>query len=112
MTDFERFAHALAMTESHDKPEAIGDDGLAFGRWQMHPAWLDEWWPDGLGVDWSWDRLFREGLKRFYDSRMLPGVSLIDVVMMFHLGEHAVKEGKWDRPYQDRFTGFYEAIGG
>jgi hypothetical protein len=110
MTDFERFASALAMTESNNNPQAFGDDGLAYGRWQMHPAFVDEWWPDDVGVDWSWDQLFINALLRFYDTRLQPGRSLIDVVMEFHLGVQAVKDGKWDKPYAERFTGFYSSI--
>lgn len=110
MTDFERFAHALALTESHDNPQAFGDDGLAYGRWQMHPAFVDDWWPDDIGVDWSWDHLFRAALLRFYSTRSAAGVPLQKVVMEFHLGVHAVAAGEWDTKYGLRFADFYDGV--
>jgi hypothetical protein len=110
MTDFERFAQALALTESNDNPHAWGDQGLAVGRWQMHPAFVDEWWPGDIGVDWSWDRLFRAALLRFYSTKCEPLVSVVNLVMQFHLGVHAVAEGKWDKDYEARFVGFYTQV--
>ncbi len=67
MTGFERFAAALALTESDDDQKAWGDQGLAIGRWQMHPAFVAEWWPDDIAVGWSWDRLFHAALLKFYE---------------------------------------------
>jgi hypothetical protein len=110
MTDFDKFAQALALTESNDNPQAFGDDGLAYGRWQMHPAFVDEWWPAELEVLWSWDHLFRAALLRFYSARFQPGRTLEQVVMEFHLGVHAVAEGKWDQAYQKRFQDFYNQV--
>ena len=109
MTDFERFAAALALTESDNDQKAWGDQGLAMGRWQMHPAFVDEWWPDDIGVDWSWDHLFHAALLRFYTTRYVQGVTLNRVVMEFHLGVHAVKEGHWDKTYWERFRKYYDA---
>lgn len=110
MTDFEKFAHALALTESHDNPQAWGDQGLAVGRWQMHPAFVDNYWPDDIGVDWSWDHLCRAALLRFYSTRFQPGRTLEQVVMEFHLGVHAVAEGDWDAVYAARFQTFYRGL--
>lgn len=107
MTDFERFAAALALTESDNDQKAWGDQGLAMGRWQMHPAFIDEWWPDGIGVDWSWDHLFHAALLRFYTTKYVQGVTLSRVVMEFHLGVQAVEEGRWDKPYWNRFSKYY-----
>lgn len=107
MTEFERFAQALAMTESLDHPEVWGDAGLACGRWQMHPAWVDEWWPDDIGVDWSWDHLFHMALVRFYQTKDAENMPPDKMAMQFHLGEAAAKRGDWDVKYGLRFAGFY-----
>lgn len=109
MTEFERFAVALALTESDNDQKAWGDQGLAMGRWQMHPAFVDEWWPDDIGVDWSWDHLFHAALLRFYTTRYVQGVTLSTVVMEFHLGVKAVNEGRWEAIYWERFRKFYDA---
>src|ERR1700732_382897 len=109
MTDFERFAAALALTESDNDQKAWGDQGLALGRWQMHPAFVDEWWPDDIGVDWSWDHLFHAALLRFYSKKFVAGVTLSTVVMEFHLGVQAVKDGRWDATYWLRFSKHYDA---
>lgn len=110
MTDFEKFAKALALTESDDDPKAWGDQGLAMGRFQMHPAFVDQWWPDDIGVDWSWDHLFRMALLRFYTTKFQPGVTLEKLVMEFHLGEHAVAEGRWDKVYEQHFKQHFAAL--
>jgi hypothetical protein len=109
MTDFERFAAALALTESDNDQKAWGDQGLAMGRWQMHPAFVDEWWPDDIGVDWSWDHLFHAALLRFYTKRFVERVTLFTVVMEFHLGVQAVKDGRWDATYLERFRMHWSA---
>ncbi len=109
MTDFERFAAALALTESDDDQKAWGDQGLAVGRWQMHPAFVDEWWPDDIEVGWSWDRLFHAALLKFYTARFVQGVTLSTVVMEFHLGVAAVKEGRQDPHYLTKFVKFYDS---
>jgi hypothetical protein len=109
MTEFERFAAALALTESDNDQKAWGDQGLAMGRWQMHPAFVDQWWPTNIEVDWSWDHLFHAALLRFYTARYVQGVTLETVVMEFHLGVQAVKEGRRDATYLARFGKHYNA---
>jgi hypothetical protein len=109
MTDFEKFAYALALTESHNDPRAWGDDGVAVGRWQMHPAFVDEFWPADLEVAESWDDLFRAVLREFYGKRQALNVPLPIMVMEFHLGVRAVAEGKRDANYAARFAKFYLA---
>ena len=110
MTDFERFAKALALTESNDDPRAWGDHGVAAGRWQMHPAFVDEWLPISMEVAESWDQLFHDTLENFYQVRTAKGVALDKLVMEFHLGVHAVAEGKSDADYAARFAKFYEGV--
>ncbi len=110
MTGFEKFAKALALTESNDNAQAWGDQGLACGRWQMHPAWVDEWWPDGIEVNWSWDHLFRAALLRFYTAKFQPGIVLSKIIMEFHLGAAAVASGEFDHAYARKFALNYAAI--
>jgi hypothetical protein len=111
MTEFLRFEQALALTESDDDQKAWGDQGLAMGRWQMHVAFVDEWWPDDIGVDWSWDHLFAAALQRFYSAKFAAGVTLQHMVMQFHLGEKAQLRGDHDDVYWTRFVKFYNQLG-
>lgn len=108
MTDFEKFAHALALTETLNNPQAFGDDGRAYGRWQMHPAFVAEWAPTERDVNETWDGLFRDTLENFYLKRTRAGVPLHILVMEFHLGVHAVASGEWDSKYGLRFAEFYD----
>lgn len=110
MTDFDKFAHALALTESDDNEHVWGDNGVAVGRWQMHPAFVAEWTPLHLEVAESWDGLFRDTLKHFYEVRTAKGVTGTKLAMEFHLGVRAVAIGRWDTPYQLRFEEFYNMV--
>jgi hypothetical protein len=107
MDDFERFAKALALTESNDNPRAWGDEGLACGRWQIHPAWFHDWYDGKVMVDDSWDTVFRRCLVSFWKHHSTLGRAVLDVAMRFHLGEAAVNRGAWDVDYGDRFARAY-----
>jgi hypothetical protein len=109
MTDFEKWAKALALTESNDNPHAWGDNGKACGRWQMHPDFVDGWLPTNENVAESWDDLFHDTLLNFYNNRIQAGVEPHKVAMEFHLSRHAVAEGKDDPGYAARFAKFYGA---
>ena len=130
MADFERFAEALAKTESDDRELAWGDpksrEGLTYigvgtaarrfegsnfmacGRWQMHPAWYAEWADPAIQVGWSWDEAYRAALKRFWVKETPNVTTEVDKAMIFHLGSSAWARGEWDQPYADRFTRFYD----
>lgn len=129
MTDFERFAEALAKTESSDTEIAWGDpkqptmttydhsfnpaiarpgrNFMACGRWQMHPAWYHDWVPLKVPVEASWDEMFREALENFWNNGVGVGDSPLQIAMKFHLGVAAVREGKSDDAYAKRFVGFF-----
>lgn len=111
MTDFERFAKALALTESNDKQFVWGDDGIACGRWQMHPAWVYRYWPHYIGVDWSWDHLFRAALVRFW-GELAGSASITVLAMEFHIGHWVLpSDTAWDEPYAARFKMHWDALG-
>jgi len=131
MTQFERFATALAKTESGDRELAWGDpkehdaysvvtidtevahvrgaNFMAMGRWQMHPAWYHDWASVKVPVDASWDEVFRRALQVFWDGEQQAGRLAVQSAMIFHLGRHAVSEGRWDKAYGDRFLGYWGA---
>jgi hypothetical protein len=111
MINFERFAKALALTESNDDALAWGDEGLACGRWQMHPAWVADWWPRAIQVNWSWDRVFREALILFYFAAAHRLSSPIEIAMEFHLGRAAFERGDHDEKYAERFANWYAKLG-
>ena len=134
MTEFERFAEALAKTESDDRELAWGDpkehtapstvdffghrlaipgrDFMAMGRWQMHPAWYAEWADPAMQVGWSWDEAFRAALRKFWDAYDTQSVPIGHRVMIFHLGASAFARGQWDQDYFDRFHRFWWQLGG
>src|SRR5712671_728579 len=107
MTEFERFAAALAKTESNDFELTWGDakepDGtsqlhwgglghsakganfMAMGRWQMHPAWYHDWHEEDTAVDASWDEEFRRALERFWHNHLGGERSIVHMAMVFHL---------------------------
>jgi hypothetical protein len=129
MTEFERFAQALALTESDDselswgdpkQPEAtsraivVGHDYrvrgaqfMALGRWQMHPAWFLEWYDPAISVSWSWDEAFRAALQKFWTAMQKLKLQPHHAAMAFHLGMSAYQRGDWDQTYAERFQRFW-----
>jgi hypothetical protein len=129
MTEFERFAQALALTESHDGEISWGDPKdatgassgviagdpytrpgrqfMACGRWQMHPAWFLEWYDPAISVSWSWDQAFRAALQKFWNAMQSLKLEPHHAAMAFHLGMSAYQRGEWDQTYADRFQRFW-----
>ena len=110
--DYERWKKALAMTESTNAAEAWGDHNakhmaLAAGRWQMHPVFVDTWWPDDYATNdsTSWDDLFEACLRNFFDSLQIDAINAVALAMWFHL--HGGKGSGWDTAYADRFDMYY-----
>ena len=113
MIDYALFKQALAMTESEDNPHAYGDEGLALGRWQEHPAFTLEWLANGkvaVGVDWSWDRVFAAALFAFFNHEGPLSMNAVQLAMKFHLGVAAVANKQWDTNYATRFNRFYSRV--
>lgn len=100
---FTRWAEVLAKTESDNNWRATGDTGLAFGRWQMHPAFFFDYFPGRPGVEESWDTWFGKALVAFYTRRMKIHGDERKAAMEFHLGVFAVEQGEWDAKYEARW---------
>jgi hypothetical protein len=133
MTYFERFARALAATESDDCEVAWGDPKtaehvtyfkseqgvstikgaqfMACGRWQIHPAWYQDWAKGGVSVGDSWDQAFKLALFAFWQRMDKIGAAPLKAAMIFHLGASAAAQGKWDEEYAQRFEKNYAALG-
>lgn len=113
MIDYVKWSKTVALVESEDNPHAWGDEGLACGRYQQHPAFTLEWLAMGrvqVGVDWSWDRVFAAALRIFFNVRSLPTPDPLRLVMEFHLGVQAVKDGKWDVGYAERWGRYWDKM--
>ena len=114
MIDYDKWKRALALTESQDNPRAWGDERtisgnpLAVGRWQMHPAFVDEWWKDSVDVEelTTWDDLLEQCLKAFFDALADKANGPTQLAMWFHL--HGNMGAGWDAVYAQRFNGFYK----
>lgn len=48
----QQFQDMIAIAESGGDEKAIGDNGLAAGRYQMHWVWRLDFWPE-----WAWELL-------------------------------------------------------
>jgi hypothetical protein len=46
------FVNMIAIAESNDTSKAVGDNGLAGGKFQMHWDWREDFWPP-----WAWETL-------------------------------------------------------
>lgn len=108
--DPSQFLKALAITESNDNPAAWGDQGLAMGRWQVHPAWVwDHLCKTGLfpAVRESWNSWIERGIMYFvqlYSVRFTPR----ELAMSFHLGHLShLGDRDWDTAYDARFVRNY-----
>jgi hypothetical protein len=114
MTREDRFVRALALTESGDNPEAWGDHGKAFGRWQWHIATLLDWLREhqleyhaGMTVD----ELGELAVRSFFRAVLAAAAAARDetIAMCFHL-HGRVKFSGWDAPYADRFMACMEQV--
>jgi hypothetical protein len=85
--NFADWSHALALVESRDNPNvALGDNGRAAGRWQIHPSFYDTWRePVPFGQEPTWDDMFSLALKKFYDKAVADGIDDADAAVGFHL---------------------------
>ena len=103
---FEDFAHALALTESADNPNApLGDGGRAAGRWQEHPSFYERWVPKiAYGTEPTWDEQFRAALLAFYDYAAQHDIEDVDAACGFNLhGAPIAGSAAQDPVYAERF---------
>lgn len=115
MITFDQFTHALALVESQDVPNAIGDNGRALGPYQMHPDFCDTYYPDTVQIGWTWRDFYHACLLVFWNTEF-GGLQLndldaaVNLAMKFHLGVGAVSQGKWDATYAERFRNFLAQV--
>jgi hypothetical protein len=109
--DFETWARALAKTESNEDSRAWGDEGLACGKWQQHPAFTLEWIRlSQVKVRSSWNDIFYHALENFFHHYQDVMPYQVKLAMMFHLGVDAVNQGQWDAEYEKRFLDALEEV--
>lgn len=101
---------ALALTESMNSPNAaLGDDGRAMGRWQVHPDWVDTWskhYDIWARENETWDSRIERLVNAFIEDHR-QFMSLVAVAMYFHLGHRAISTDKdWDADYAKKFAAF------
>ena len=89
------FAHAIAIVESGDNPNApLGDHGRALGRYQMHPDFMWDWCkrlnihPE---LNETWDSFQYRLILRHYSFYSGQGLTDVQCAMSFHEG-HLCRE--------------------
>lgn len=108
----DKFIFCLAMTESHDNPNAqLGDNGRALGRFQVHPDWV---WTQckRFGIqptlNETWDSFITRLVTAFYNHYAIS-MSPVDIAMYFHIGHVVtIDSPDWDKGYATRFNGYAE----
>lgn len=105
---FAAFADALARTESNRDAHAWGDQGRACGAWQMHPDFVDTYYPnDAVFVGMTWQQFFFAVLRTFWvahvDGDTGTRAGAVALAMRFHLGGRAFERGDKDEVYEARF---------
>jgi hypothetical protein len=102
-----QFIRAIAETESGNNPLVKpGDGGKAIGRYQQHPAFVQQWtgrkiWP----VEWTWDAVFYDCLSAFYVAATTAGIDAVTAAVGYNLHGQpraSVAEVASD-PYAERF---------
>ena len=106
MMTFGYFRDVLARVESDDDPQATGDSGRAYGRWQMHPSFYATWGPRPYqfqGRELTWDEAFELALQNFHQMGTItrPDVTFEQLAMAFHLHGQIRWDG-WDEAYAKR----------
>lgn len=103
------FSTALGLTESNGNKQAWGDQGLASGRFQVHPAWMWTWstkYHMVPFVDESWDRFTERVVEAFFSDHAHT-LTPVEIAMYFHIGHIVVGASpQWDSAYANRFVGF------
>ena len=101
-------ARRMAEVESNNNPEAVGDDGRARGRWQMHPAWFIKWAVPQLGD--TWDEAMARALLHYLRAQAAAGRSVFLAISAFHLGHDpkSHEDFRLAMAYTDRY-GFSSA---
>lgn len=103
----DEFARKLWITESAGRLYDWGDDGLAMGAYQQHPAWMFDW-AKHLGLTptvlESWNHFEGRLVRAFFTLHSQMGTPPTEIAMKFHLG-HACKPDapEWDKQYAARF---------
>ena len=104
--EFADIVHALAIVESDENPQALGDGGRAFGILQQHPAFILDYYMKGpfphLQSDTWVDVQIKCAANFFYFWIETLGLDL--AVEGYNLGIGAVKQGKRNVAYLGKFT--------
>jgi hypothetical protein len=109
----DRFLRALAIGESNCNDSAVGDHGLARGRYQIHRVY----WQDGTtkgGVHWDYDRWVNDPVRsaqvvRWYLSRYAGPRASTERMFKIH---HALKPLASDKRYVRRMMLIYKTLKG
>lgn len=106
-----QFIHALGMTESINDPDvALGDNGRALGRFQVHP---DRLWYESHRYDLqpllseTWDSFITRVVEAMYANWQAKLKTALDIAMYWHLGHFATPNSMdWDSAYAKRFSDY------
>lgn len=114
MTDEEKFACALSMTESRGEPRALGDynstgEPRAVTSFQVWPVWLFDWARKlqlTPTLTESWEAFAHRVIVAF--ASFHKGWNPTVLAMLFHKGHLCDPSADdWDTLYADRFAHFY-----
>ena len=108
MTDPEKFARAIALTESNADPHAYGDNGQALTSFQCHPAWVWQWATKlsiSPRVSQTWESWIGDVVIAFYQHCAGLKLTPVEAAMYYHLG-HVGK----DDSYGNRFLTHWNAL--
>ena len=106
---YQKFRQAIALTESSDNPRLWGDNGLACGRYQQHPAFMQRWIKDFNCSDrTSWDDLFEACLRNFFNACAPPAKSPTELAVWYNM--HGGPGPGWNAQYAFRFDKFYGTV--
>lgn len=78
--------HALAIIESGENPQQIGDNGCRIGILQQRPEFLDQWWIPALKQSWTQAQIM--AAAHFFQHYAAVDIDL--VVQAYNKGAHEV----------------------
>ena len=113
--DFFIIVHALAIVESNENANLIGDDdGLAFGLLQQHPAFFFEFYGHGSFPAADLDSWATAQMKAAasYLEKWLDLLGLDGAVTAYNVGVAAYQGGERNANYLGRFKLAYAGLNG
>ena len=100
--------HALAIIESNETSNLVGDGGRAFGILQQHPAFISQWYRN-IDVSDTWDRAQIKAAASFLQHQV-NAIGLDAAITAYNVGRAAYDGGVRNEAYLARWGEAFQKV--